>query len=385
MHSRQLIARIGFWVLTLVPLSACTYLIPPDDSAPRYNEVVDTPRHRPELNDASERPAHRQDDDEPQSSLTPSAPAPTMQAAGADAVTASNIAPPVAVSPAPLPAPVASGRQVPSENVTVLAENGAPPISNVPPKPDAKETQATKDSLSDTQRELKEDNAHAMASKRQLDKDAAAEPTLSALPEEAPVTSAPLAPPPGAAPAPAVQPPVGAPQSNAAPGPAPIASALPPAPPMLPSNGLPLLPPPPPLPAYPIADASPLVPTPPSAGLTPLPPRPPEAIGTIPPAPVAPAVVASAAQPMAFPPPPVQMAPLPAASIRLTPPSTPAIARRATPTDNSSAQVANTAMPQPMSGGFDPMATASSTPASSPTTIYASSGFLPQSRYAAKR
>lgn len=241
-------------LLALSVLSTgCAFLIPENPSTPRYNTVMGE-RRMPQENRAalSGAPA----------SMPSMAPAPMMQpepvmqeaAPMPPAVQAAPLPPVAQATPQPamdLP-PVdattqriadarlaaeakAQGRAVPSENIQ-LAGN-YPALSNVPPAPVMQGEQAASERLAKVRTELEQQRTQTQAAKTQLERDAAAEPSmLSELPSTNAVSGG----------APALAP---MPAAAAAPATAPTAVTVPPASQV--RGGIADLPPPPPLKAGP--------------------------------------------------------------------------------------------------------------------------------------
>lgn len=190
----------------LVFLCGCSYLIPDNPSAPRYNTVAGE-RHRPQLNGNGGQPA----------SESAPAPAPRPQSMMAPAAPVT----PVASAPWPAPAPASEPqtlaynspqfppvdprtqaradqimRQVPAEN---LAANSV--FSTVPPRPEMNGNASDAQRMENARRQLEQDRTNANTARDQLSRDAASEPSMlrpppeGTVPPPAPVSVNPLAPP----------------------------------------------------------------------------------------------------------------------------------------------------------------------------------------------
>lgn len=326
MANPRFIKTFGLCAALLASLSACTYFIPEDPSAPRYNQVLGE-RHRPERN-VNMPDGPQSDNSAAVNAFTNPAyqsPAPVMP------VTQSNLPsyPPVDAATqaraeremAMNTMPAIAERRAPVENPVDLAQVD---ITTVPPRPVMSGAGATTTRMDDVRRDLEHERATSRDLKSQLATDAANEPSAIDTPVERPAPRAPE--PIGAVPAPA-------------PAPAPMSSVAPPAPPAPPSYIAPVPPMASSVTYNPMAERIAVQDTPP---------------------PAAPAAIEP---------------------IRLTAPSA-AVANVPEPIF-----VPSPAMPTaPMaSGSFDPFATKPAAAARASKAAYAGSDFLPTSRYASKR
>ncbi len=253
--------RFGLCSLVLVSLSACTYLIPDDPSAPRYNVVLGE-RHAPSANNVAPTEA----DIAEEMGMSPEAilaydvpPAQPIAAAPIEPVFAAPLPPQMppsyaAASPyppytAPAPAPYASPyplaaapppydlppvgmldqsqaqrdaasmthRQTPYENYAMPPmQVAAGALNSVPQRPPLWGPDSARRQLESTRQGLEQERQDMGYARDRLNRDAAAEPRLS--PE--PTGAIPYAPP-------APSQPVGAPQSNRMP-----TGLMPPPPPL---------------------------------------------------------------------------------------------------------------------------------------------------------
>ncbi len=368
----QHFSRYSTALLLTVSLGGCSYLIPPNPSSPRYNTVVGE-RHAPALNAQSATGAPT----ETAAVTPPDAPnfPPVDDATRIRAQQEMTAAQPVdAVSSAPLPSPTANGRVVPVENaaptVTVAENTTYPSLASVPPRPVISGDESDAARLARIRSALEADRASANTARDQLAHDAAQEPSMQPLPEAtgtvpppAPVSVAPVAPPPAATPSPSFTP---APQSSNVPAPNSIAPVP-----------TPVFPPPPP-PSNMSALPPAVIPAQSAAIRTPVANATFSTPAVTPVAAVAPAPVF---QPMPSAPPAPAVAP-----IVLRPPTgdvaaanVPAPAFHVTPTQQFMPQPA-----PPAAGGFDPMADGRVATSATQPSVYASTGYLPDSRYSSR-
>lgn len=197
-------------ILSAVSATAvgCAYVIPVDPNEPRNNEVMGD-RHRPQLNNVRGKSAAVTRAQQ-EFAQVDSRDLPPTGAEG-EREMASNDVRPIVSTPA-------SGRRVPSENQEFqVAAMGYPDINSVPPRPALTGPDSAKERLSGVKSTLEQDRANADASKEQLSKDAAAEPSMlsdlpktdGVVPPNDPVKSAPspgVQPMPPAVIAPAIKP-----------------------------------------------------------------------------------------------------------------------------------------------------------------------------------
>ena len=165
--------------LCALAMTACAYVIPPDENAPRNNTVTGAP-HRPQLNSNTG----------PQSNAAPMRQqAPVMARNDAfppvDAATQAQAEKEIAQNTAISPLPVSTERRVPIENSQFqMAANDYPSLNSVPPRPVTTGPESTKARLSDVESDLVQERNQAITSKDNLAKDAASEPSmLSDLPK----------------------------------------------------------------------------------------------------------------------------------------------------------------------------------------------------------
>lgn len=192
--------RIAGGVLLLAGLSGCTYIIPEDASAPRYNTVVGA-RHKPERNTiggASSAPVEESNYSS-QSYTPPSAmplpPVDPQVEAQAQRQMASQSADNSMVITSPNAQLAMNTRQVPDENLEYQrAQDG---LLNVPPRPLNSGPGSASSRLDDTRRSLEQLRMDATTARDQLTRDAAAEPSITAEPLP-PVIAVPNPPAPGA-------------------------------------------------------------------------------------------------------------------------------------------------------------------------------------------
>lgn len=377
MISTQFISRCGAVFLVTMQLSACSYLIPPNPSAPRYNEVVGE-RHVPLLN-AQSAAGMASDNSNLSANAAGFPPVDQTVRVQAEQEMAAASQPVTPVTSAPLPAPMSDARMVPVENQTVqaapsfnVAGNHYPNLADVPPRPVITGDDSEAARLANVRAALEADRANANNAREQLAHDVAAEPSMlppestGTVPPPAPVSVAPVAPPAAtmpAAPMPSFTP---APQSSNAPAtiaPVPTPVFAPPPPP----SNMSALPPAVIRPvSTPMVTANVSAPSAPSFSFAPAP-----AVTAVPPAPI---VSASIAPPA---PAPIVLRP-PVGEMATATVPTPVF--RVTPSQQWDA-------PQPVppsAGGFDPMAGRITT-ASNQTMVYRSTGYLPDSRYSYER
>lgn len=360
MQFRSYAMRGSLSLLLLSLLTGCTYIIPENPSAPRYNKVIGERR-------VPERNANMPKGGE-ESRMRDLPAAPPVTAADATQLRPAPEAAPVLAGLPPVDPEVRAiaerqmaaanppeSRQTPVENAPMmLAAN----LNSVPPRPAAVPIQTKLDA---TRTELETDRTGAAAAKEKLATDAAAEEPISMpapLPPIVPaapqpgsvqvpstVRGLPVAPVPAAAPVP-VPAPTPAPRSEAAPAPVTAARGFIAPPPLM-------LPPPPLPPLARLQEPAPLPSGPSEITVS----------SVAPPLPTAPAGALPA----------IQLRP-PAAKL-----PAPASPRAAFPMK----EFASPSSPPATDGGFNPMADAA--PAASSPATYASSGFLPPSRYADRR
>jgi hypothetical protein len=247
----QRLTAIGMSTALLSALSACTYIIPADPSAPRYNNVLGerrTPeRNRPHVNAVRGSSLAPVAQEAPLAAMPSSAPVPEVVAN--DLPPATMPVAPVALAPAmPELPPVdattrataekidPSIRQIPSENTPYnVAENRFHTVPNYT-MPVGSDAPAAR--MNNVRRDLESARGQADAARDALARDAAAEPSLLPLPEQrapvgnAPVTSVPT-PQTYVTPTPYTPAPVTPPVAYAPPAPPPSYIALPPPPPPL--------------------------------------------------------------------------------------------------------------------------------------------------------
>lgn len=352
----RLLSRLcGISTLLTLSLSAggCAFLIPDNPSTPRYNTLLGErrmPKENAGMMKNGAAPAAV-----PSAPIVP--PEPMVQAAPLPPV--ANAAPAAAPEPSMALPPVdpqtqriadaqladaaqAQGRSVPAENLQ-LASNDYPVLSEVPPAPPVSGDASAAQRLSNVRRELEQQRTLTEQAKTQLERDAAAEPSmLSELPN---------------------------PSASSASVPAPLATPALHAAPVVssPNRGIAdLPPPPPPLKAAPAPMPAP-APAPGAQAPIPMDQLP---MGQAAPPPAAPLPIASA--PAAPAPMPLSVAPAPAA-----------------PSPAQTAGLAPIQLRPPGSApqGFDPMADSSGPVGRS--VSYASTqpvgNFLPPSRYAYRR
>lgn len=340
--------RFAGSLLLLASVSGCTYLIPDDQSSPRYNTVVGE-RHKPERN--SDRPVRTPETPEAMNMSVPEpVAAPVTLVSSSDLPPSGNPVslPPVdpavkakaeqqmsASSDAALVISSPNARKVPTENKEFqVADNSGAGLLNVPPHPVNVGENSPSARLSNARMDLEQSRADALQANGQLRRDAAAEPSMLSTPQAAPISVAPL---PAPVPAPAPTP---APVPHAALVPAPAPYIAP----------APRLTPPPPPPA-PVASAQVPPPAPGVKSFNPMAALPPEPVAAKPIQLTAPAPVAPAPAPV----------PLARAGSATGAPSLP-----------------------PSSSAFDPLAGSSA----SGTTMASSNvgvGYLPPSRYVYRR
>ncbi len=150
-------------------LGGCSFLIPEDPSAPRYN-TVGGERRRPQLNSMT-----------PQGSPAPMPSAPVSQN-GAD----DGRFPPVdqavqARAQEQMGNGFSSARRTPVENAAseiMVSENNYPPLSDVPQRPSMAGDDSAASRLSKVRAELERDRVNSGAARDQLNHDAASEPSL---------------------------------------------------------------------------------------------------------------------------------------------------------------------------------------------------------------
>ena len=372
-------SRIALSLCTAVTLSGCAYMIPPEESVPRNNVVIGAP-HRPQLNESMANQgatSHNQ-------SMHALAQNPAPALPPVDDATKAAASQQMAQMPdAPLVPPVTGDRHVPVENTQYqMSQNDTyPSMMNVPPRPVLSGPDSAKERLTAVHSDLVQDRAAADASRNTLAHDAAAEPSMlsqlpgndAVVPPNDPVIAKPLVIAPLPAPAPAVIPP------------APAAS----------KPGAMLTP------AENIAPQAMVNPLPPETtgsipagmdGTVPsfTPPAPMKAApAPVPAAPAAPAMTASTA--------PISYAPAKPAPLMLKRPvesiATQDLPAATAPTASAPLVMASN-RPNVTQGDFDPLAAAENAPATmsggSTTTVnapatYANDGYMPASRYAARR
>lgn len=167
--------------LSLLVLSGCAYVIPPEENAPRNNTVLGEKR-KPQLN--MNRVGPQSAVSAPMSSMAaPSVDVQAMNLPPVDATTQAQAQQEIAFANT---APVAdTGRMVPAENQQFqLAAAEFPPINDVPPRPVMSGPGSAQERLDATKAGLEVDRTRAVNSKKALDVDAAAEPSmLSDLPK----------------------------------------------------------------------------------------------------------------------------------------------------------------------------------------------------------
>ena len=360
-------------ISTLLLACGCSYLIPENPSAPRYNTVMGE-RRVPMLNTQSMTVASA---DPMSAPVAPVSMAPVFPPV--EATVRAQAEQEIASSPLPAPVSAPEMRRVPIENTMsaapvssaapiapmVLSRNDAPDFSSVPPRPAITGQESTAARLANVRAALERDRAAATTAKTSLARDAAAEPSmLDALPE----TTGALPPPAAVRMSPAAQP--------SAPPPAPQSMQLTPPP----SSGMIAMPPtpvfaPPPPPMQPAAQQT--------SAFAPI-------TFAAPTESSAPQIVAAPLPPMTASPTSIYYPPLAsaAAPLQLRPPSSeisianvPPPAFRATPVPRSEPQP----LPPAMKEGFDPMAGGRLTTASNQTTLYGGRGYLPDSRYSETR
>ena len=335
----------------LVSSSACTYLIPEEPSADRYNMVLGA-RHAPVSNgdlalpvDPAETSADMSENDKPLPMVTHADAAPVADVAMAP------LPEPAAMSTAPALAglpPVdaatqaraqqelaaAPQRQVPVENNAIqLAQSDG--LNSVPLRPAMTGRTSPQEQFNATKNDLEQERESIGYAREQLRHDAGQEPSLLSQPEQTGTvpTTAPV-PLPHLSKTPTTSIP---PQSDAGRPMTIVPSQTDSARPMG------LIPPPPPLmannlPPSQIVEMQPL--TPPAPATSP---------------------------------------------IRLHPPTTQPMPTAPMPQTMAAATPQQVSAPMPEMGGFDPLATAAVSPAAASKTPYSGSGYIAQSRYAAKR
>lgn len=332
-------------------LASCAFLIPEDESTPRYNTVVGEPR-RPQLNSHVGAPAAMA---APvpvvQQSASPLPPVdPAVQREAQQRMQLAQATPQESEGFFDGLAFWRSGAEPDASMRTVPEENRAyPELHAVPPRPALAGPDAAATRLNATRSELENSRGAVNAAGQQLHRDAASEPsllneprpTVPVVPAPEPISSAPV-PPPGMA--------------AASPVAVPFPDAVAPATPL--AGTIAMLPPPPP-------------------------------VFAVQPAPAAPAPIAMAAAPAApavtyFPPQaPAASAPAGMEPIVLRPPVA------AAPPAFVPTPAPMAAAPQPMapaiSGGFDPMADAAPRASYASVGRAPSTGYLPASRYTGRR
>lgn len=195
-------------LLALGLAASCSYLIPEDESEPRYNSVMGG-RRMPQENASS----MAGDQGAPVEAIQSSSNMPNLPPVSASTMAEAN-------------ARMASSRSVP-------VENEYPELSAIPPAPAASGAGSTADRLAQVRAELERDRVQAGMARSQLAADAAAEPSmLSNLPPSG-----------GTAPAP--MPVVAAPLPAPAPAPMPVAVV-----PVATPTPAPMIALPPPMPVY---------------------------------------------------------------------------------------------------------------------------------------
>lgn len=346
----------------LALLSGCAYVIPPEQNAPRNNEVRGDVR-RPQLNSVR-----------PQSALPPELmTAPPMQSAAASVPVMPAVDPQVqaaanaqlAAAPVVKTTPTAP-RRVPVENQAFqVASMGYDPITNVPPRPAMSGPESVHDQMKATQSDLEKSRDNASTARDTLARDAAAEPSmLSDLPAVKPAAGAKQAP---------LKPLSPMPEMPAAPS-VTVKPAAPANAPVSPSSQV-----------APAQGAAQLVRVDPPAALPASPEfAPPEPLGAIPP--VRATNVAMAPKPMG------DFDPLAAANRPLPAPRN--VIGQAAKSDEPTITTASLAAPAPapIRGDFDPLAAANNAPVAVPATGRATTasrpaqgGFLAPSRYYTRR
>jgi hypothetical protein len=278
MKSTRFFYRYGAFLLLTLTLGACSWILPDDTSAPRYNGVSGE-RHVPKLNPQSTQGSQNNTPSAADTTADTTTAADTTVADNpnfppVDAVTKARaeqeissapLAEPVA-APAPtssaasspstapsLPSATLSGdRHVPVENsapTLTVSQNTYPDLATVPPRPAISGDDSAAARLSKVRTQLENDRTNADAAKDQLSHDAASEPSMlqnppeltGTVPPPMPVTQAPIAPPVSITPPPSRSAPAPmqtpAPQTSNAPHPGVIAQApfpvfAPPPPPM---------------------------------------------------------------------------------------------------------------------------------------------------------